>query len=487
MNYQLCALVVACVFSWTCGSSIQAQTVAPSRLPDASSQLNVHEDVAAATASSNQTLPLVVPKGQPLLIALDNEIRVHQLGQAICGKTVQPVYAFDRIVIPAGSQVTGRITRIAEISKSQRTFSALDADFTPSHKLEIEFDQLTLPDGRHIPIHTVVTPGSGQVMEFVQAKGNEEKKSVKSAASTKIDQARQEAKRTWDEAMKQVHQPGRMHRLERYLIAQLPVHPQYLNQGTLYFAELQEPMEFGTTPLTRKLAASLTKQPPPDSLVHALLVTPLSSAASRRDDEVEAILWQPLFDGEDLILPAGTKLKGSVIQVQPAHKPHHNGELRVAFHNVIPPDGLEQKVSASLLGVAASKTQHVELDSEGGAQSTTPSTRYLSTAIAIGLAAASSKTDSDARYGGGAGGDATNRAAGGAAGFKLIGIALGAFVHSQPLGMAMGAYGASVSVYRNFIARGSELVFPKDTAMEISIGARASTPVAAPPNSTDPM
>jgi len=422
----------------------------------------------------------------PLLIALDNEIRVHQTGQAICGTTVQPVYAFDRIVIPAGSQVNGRIIRIDDISKTQRTFSALDADFTPSHKLEIEFDQLVLPDGRHIPVHTVATSGSGQVMEFVQAKGSEEKKSAKSAASARIDQAKQEAKRTWDEAMKQVRQPGRMHRLERYLIAQIPIHPQYLNQGTLYFAELQEPMEFGTTPLTPKLAASLTKQPPPDSLVHALLLTPLSSATSRRDDEVEAILWQPLFEGEDLILPAGTRLKGSVIQVQPAHKMHHNGELRVAFHNVIPPDGLEQKVSASLLGFAASKTQHVELDSEGGAQSTTPSTRYLSTAIAIGLAAASSKTDSDARYGGGAGGDATNRAAGGVAGFKLIGIALGAFVHSQPLGMAMGAYGATASVYRNFIARGTELVFPKDTAMEISIGARPSAPVAAPPNSTDP-
>ena len=487
MKRRPSVMVAGFVFSWLCGSSVQAQTPAPPRLPDAPSQLRVDGAVVAETASADQTLRLVVPKGLPLLVALDEEVRVHQAGQAIRGKTVQPIYAFDRIVIPAGTEVAGRITRLDYISKAQRTRSALDADFTPPRNLEIEFDRLVLPDGRHISIHTVVMPGSGQVMEFVQAKGGDEKKGVKSAASTKIDQAKQEAKKTWDEAMKQVHQPGRMHRLERYLIAQLPVHPHYLNQGALYFAELQEPMEFGTTPLTPKLAASLTKQPPPDSLVHALLVTPLSSATSRRDDEVEAILWQPLFDGEDLIFPAGTKLEGSVIQVQPAHKMHHNGELRVAFHNVIPPDGLEQKVSASLLGVAASKTQHVELDSEGGAQSTPPNTRYLSTAIAIGLAAASSKTDSDARYGGGAGGDAGNRVAGGAAGFKLIGIALGAFVHSQPLGMAMGAYGASISVYRNFIARGTELVFPKNTAMEISIGARSSTAAGGSGNPAAPM
>ena len=66
--------------------------------------------------------------------------------------------------------------------------------------------------------------------------------------------------------------------------------------------------------------------------------------------------------------------------------------------------------------------------------------------------------------------------AGGAGGFKLVGIAMGAFVHSQPLGMAMGAYGASMSVYSHFIARGRELVFPKNTAMEVSIGTRASAP-----------
>ena len=127
----------------------------------------------------------------------------------------------------------------------------------------------------------------------------------------------------------------------------------------------------------------------------------------------------------------------------------------------------------------------MELDSEGGAQSTSPNSRYLSSAVAVALAAASSRTDTDARYGGGASGDASTRAAGGVVGFKLIGMAVGAFVHSQPLGLAMGAYGASLSLYRNFISRGGELVFPKNSAMEITVGARPSAatpkPPAAPP------
>jgi hypothetical protein len=41
--------------------------------------------------------------------------------------------------------------------------------------------------------------------------------------------------------------------------------------------------------------------------------------------------------------------------------------------------------------------------------------------------------------------------------------------------MAMGAYGASISIYSHFIARGRELEFPKNTAMDVVIGTRAST------------
>jgi hypothetical protein len=46
----------------------------------------------------------------------------------------------------------------------------------------------------------------------------------------------------------------------------------------------------------------------------------------------------------------------------------------------------------------------------------------------------------------------------------------------------MGAYGAAVSVYSHFIARGHEVVFPKNTAMEIGIGTRAA---ATPPTRED--
>jgi len=62
--------------------------------------------------------------------------------------------------------------------------------------------------------------------------------------------------------------------------------------------------------------------------------------------------------------------------------------------------------------------------------------------------------------------------AGGVGGFKLVGAILGACVQSRAFGYTMGAYGAGMSVYRNFMARGHEVVFPKNTAMQISIGTR---------------
>jgi hypothetical protein len=70
----------------------------------------------------------------------------------------------------------------------------LNAEFTPSRKVEIEFDELEQLDGQHIPIHTTVIPGSGQVIKFVTAAGGEKKKGVKDTASEKADQAKEEAK-----------------------------------------------------------------------------------------------------------------------------------------------------------------------------------------------------------------------------------------------------------------------------------------------------
>jgi hypothetical protein len=475
----LSAFLLTCV----CAGLAQAQNDGSASAP-ASSSIVKQRPVAAGTALSNDVIPLTVPKGAAVQVVLQKEVRIRKVGQSVRGRVAVPLYAFDKLVVPVGSEVTGKIIHIESVSAGKRTLDALNADFTPPRKVQIEFDDLELIDGRRIPIHTTVTPGSGQVIQFVTAADGARKKGVKDAASQKKDQAKEEAKREWDDAMKQVHEPGKMHKLRRYAVAQLPVHPQYIDAGTVYFAELEEPLNFGTEPLTPEIAASINMPPPIGSSVHVRLMNGLSSATAQKGDDVEAVLSQPLFDGNRLVMPQGSRLKGSVVQVRPARQLSRNGQLRIVFHELVLPDGIEQKVEASLAGVQAGKAQDVKLDSEGGAEANSPKTRYLTTGVAVALAFVSARGDPDARNGD-ISGNTNSRVAGGAGGFKLVGIVLGVFVHSQPLGIAMGAYGASTSVYSHFIARGRDLIFPRNTAMEIAIGTRASAFSPTSPSLSD--
>jgi hypothetical protein len=458
--------------SWTLSFALVCATPALSQ--DSSS-------VPPQNSSPTSTFELTVAKGTPLQVALDHEVRVKQVGQPIHGRIVQPIYAFDRMVVPAGTEVSGRITKLESISGKQRTLSILNADFTPARKIEVEFDDLVLADGKHMALHTAVAPGSGNVIQFVVAGENEKKKTLKDAASAKLQQAKQQAKQEWEDAIQQVKAPGKMHRLAHYTVAQLPVHPQYLDAGALYYAELQEPLDFGSVPLPAQTTTALGSPPPSGSLVHALLVTSLNSATTPLGAPVEAVLSQPLLDGEKLILPQGSLLKGSVVEVRPARRWHRNGQLRIVFQSLQLPGEVEQRVSASLEAVQAAQMDHLQLDSEGGAEAKSPKSRYLSTAFSIALAAAASQEDADAGPGGAAAGKTSGRVAGGAGGFKLVGMALGTFVHSQPFGLAMGAYGASLSVYSHFLGRGRDVVFPKNTPMEIGFGEKIATSRKSPP------
>ena len=154
----------------------------------------------------------------------------------------------------------------------------------------------------------------------------------------------------------------------------------------------------------------------------------------------------------------------------------------MAFLTLVPPDGIQQKVQTTLEGVQAGKNANVKLDSEGGAEATNSKSRYMSTAISLGLAAMSAYQEGDRDHDNLSGSDPISRGAGGLGGFKLVGMALGLAVPSRALGYSMGAYGAGMSFYSHFIARGNEVVFPKNTAMQIGIGTRGSG-TSAPPAS----
>lgn len=455
-----------------------AQTLKP-RPPASQDAENVEAD-AVFPAATPVTLPMTVPSGTPIKIALDSEVRIRTVGQPIHGRTTEPVYAFDKLLIPVGTAVNGKVSAIDPVPKKVRTLEAMDGNFSPVREVHVQFDELVLPDGRQMPMHTVASPAPDGVLRFVPANEKPAKTNkVQDAAAKKVSATRQEIRRQWAELQKQIHEPGKMHRLKRLAVAQLPVHPQYIESGTSFNADLQQPLDFGTESVTPEALTNIGAPPPSGSVVHARLTTPLNSSISKKGDLVEALITEPLVASDHLILPEGSLIRGSVMQVQPARRLARNGQLRILFREVAPPNGIEQKVVTSLEGVAVAKGEHLKLDAEGGAQVTTPRTRYLTTGIQIALAAASAAPDGDRNlHGSGGGGDFGGSAANGASGFRFIGMIVGVLARSHVVATGFGAYGAASSIYYHFLARGRDVVYPKDMAMVIGLGARESKPNA---------
>ena len=426
------------------------------------------------------TLPLTVPSGTPIKVALDSEVRIREVGQPIHGKTTEPVYAFDKLLIPVGTPVNGKVSAIDAVPKGIRTLQAMNANFSPVRAVHVQFDELVMSDGRRVTMQTVASPAPDGVLRFVPANEKARKTNkVQDAAEKKVSATRQQIRQKWADLQKQIHEPGKMHKLKRLAIAQLPVHPQYIDLGTSFNADLQQPLDFGTESVKPEALINVGAPPPSGSVVHARLLTPLNSSTSRKGDTVEALITEPLVASDHLILPEGSIIRGSVMQVQPARRLARNGQLRILFHEVAPPNGVQQKVVTSLEGVAVSKGEHLQLDAEGGAQVTTPRTRYLTTGIQVMMAAASAHPDEDRDLHGDGGGDVGGGAANGASGFRFVGMIVGAFAQSRVVATGFGAYGAASSIYYHFLARGRDVVYPKDMAMVIGLGARESKPSAA--------
>jgi hypothetical protein len=64
-------------------------------------------------------------------------VRFKKVGQEIHGRVVRPVYAFDRLMVPAGAEVTGHIAKIDGISSKKRVLAILNDDLTPSHDVAV--------------------------------------------------------------------------------------------------------------------------------------------------------------------------------------------------------------------------------------------------------------------------------------------------------------------------------------------------------------
>jgi hypothetical protein len=106
-------------------------------------------------------------------------------------------------------------------------------------------------------VQEALAEGASVVARANGVNANLVKKGVKDEASDKAREAKEQARQQWDHAMQQIHTPGRMDRMVRWGQRLLPVRPQYIPAGTVYFAELRAPLEFGSEAMTQEMAQSI--------------------------------------------------------------------------------------------------------------------------------------------------------------------------------------------------------------------------------------
>jgi hypothetical protein len=444
------------------------------------------------TYGTAQRIDLTVPTGAPLRVYLTKRLP-KRLDEPVQARLIEPLFAFDREVAPAGSSLVGKIVRLDPVSKMMRASAILGGDFTPLHQAEVQFTTLVLPGGREVPLQTIETVGLNSI--FVVSPPKKAKKQstpntgvLGTAKQTARDQINAQLSARTQGVIDLVRGPDKKERLIDFLVMKLPYHPQWVRKGTRFDPELSSPLQFGETAIEPAALRLLASQPPADTVVHARLITPLNSLTATQGEKVEALLTQPLFaPNHQLILPEGARLSGAVTMVHRARWFHRGGQLRFNFQNIDLPPGVTLpqfvakrpviKAPAQLDGAESGSKATLKVDSEGTAKATESKTRFLAPALALLVASRAADNDAGKHTASGTGEpNVSGRTLGGGLGFGLVGSLLAQ--KSPTFGKAMGYYGLAWSVYLNIVARGQEVEFGKNAVVDIRFGAH-KPPAAA--------
>jgi len=445
--------------------------------------LSLAGPLAAFAQSDQPSVDLTVTPGALLQIVVDQRVKITGVGQPIRGTVADSVYAFDRLVIPAGTLVLGHVAALEGPSKLARTRAILAGDLTPRRQVVLNFDTLVLNE-EQVPIHAIVTAEIPHLTRTAAPTSPEETPQTsvvgraKHSAEAHVHQTIAAFKQTERDVLAEITQPGRRDRLKNELIQRLPYHPQFIDAGTGYQTELTQPLGFGQA-IPGELAPAAVR-PAPSSILRARLVTTLDSATTPRGTAIRARVTEPVFTAaHQLIYPEGTILTGEVTLAKPARWLHRNGQLRFLFENVEPPAGGQVSLPASLYAVHASADDRVSIDEEGGATVTDSKARFIAPTLAL-LALRGSLDEHEHLDPDGDGhvihsGSPGAQSVGGFIGLGMLGVPLG--VISRPLGIALSAIGAARTIYRNVIGKGREVQFQANTLIQLQL---APGPSAGP-------
>jgi hypothetical protein len=426
---------------------------------------------------------LVATTGTPLRIAIDKTTSLRSVGQPVHGTLVEPLYAYDRMVLPAGARVTGHVASLDSPSHFARLRAWSSGDFSPNRRATIAFDAVER-DGQTIELSALGVNGIANVRREVarDAQAPTEEDAPKGATARATDEARQKiresiasAKARANDALSMIKGPGKGERFKFFLLNQLPYHRQYLTKGTVYDARLQSDVSFGT--VEGMPFATVGTRPAPLSLLRARLATSLDSANTPKGTTVEAVVLQPVMSSDrELILPQGTRLTGEVTVARPARRFHRNGQLRFLIERVNLPEEPATPLLASLHSVDSSADDRIALDEEGGAAAGDSKTRFIAPALAV-LAFRGGLEHHDHLDPDGDGhiihsGHPGALGAGGFLGLGAIGAVIGPAW--RPAGLALSAVGIVRTTYKNIFGKGHEVHFGEDTPIELQLAPGSS-------------
>ena len=419
-----------------------------------------------------QAAPVRIPTTSPLSVELLQHIPM-KAGEALQGRLLYGIYVDNRVALPEGTILRGSVVQL-DADRSRRIHSRFRGDFTPFHIPVVRFDQMVLPDGSVQPVASNSSKDGAPILRLSPPPGTK-KRSL-------LGQQIAEAKRRLKATVELFTTPGRGDRLVQFIYGQLPYHPERVETGTTWTVELAQPLEVrlgtpgdaadqafngGSKPIANGEPA--THQNREEWRLRAYLQQTISSTHDKSGDTFQAVVAEPVFNLEhSVVVPEGSVLVGEITQAKAARSFGRQGKLRFRFKELKLPNGFSQPVSGTLAGVDASKSANLQIDPEGGIQ---PQSQNRVIAPLILTLLAGRGFDDD--------GNQLVNSAVASNGFGIVGRIVGMAASSRNVAAGIGIYGAAVSFYDLWLARGHDVVFAKNTRIEIT-----TTPNHSPLNAS---
>jgi hypothetical protein len=411
----------------------------------------------SGSLAEGQALPIntqtvQLPVGIPLHVRVTRTVSLRR-GISIEGKLTEPVYLYDRLVLPKDSIVLGVVSDLAPIDRKIRTQALLNGDVTPLHDPVVNFKTIQLQGG-DVVIESEARIRETQLVRFTKANQRPSLfQQVKTMAHDRIQSTRDE-----------LFSPGKKDRALKLFYGQLPYHPQRIWAGTQFIADLKMTADV-TLPAKPVVQVAETKSEFNNLDVTARLITPVSSDVARKGDPVTALVIKPIFSEQhQLILPEGAQLDGTVSQAKPSRSFGRNGQIRFAFQGVHWVGKETQTIHGTLTGAEGNSSQNVTVDEEGGVKSNPDKNRFIAPILLGALAVAGSQRDDD--------GNGLGRTTVASNGFGIIARIVALTANNRGVATGFGAYAFAKSIYFRFLTRGHPVVFPSDTLVEIQLSDR---------------